>query len=78
MKNGAKTQSLSTQLATAFALVIVLSGALLIFVTYQTGKSDAQLRAQEKLDSVIAYLMGAIGIQIPIPCAISANLLFRT
>ena len=62
MKN--RTKSLSAQLITAFALVIVLSGALAIIVTYQSGKSDAQLRAQEKLDSVMAYLLGAIELPL--------------
>jgi hypothetical protein len=59
MKNREKSQSLSTQLATAFALAIMLSGALFIIVTYQAGKSEAQLRAQVKLDSVTAYLLAA-------------------
>lgn len=62
MKN--RTKSLSAQLITAFALVIVLSGALAIIVTYQSGKSDAQLRAQEKLDSVMAYLLGAVELPL--------------
>ena len=59
-----KFRSLSTQLTTAFALVIMLSGALFIIVMYQTGKSDAQLRAQVKLDSVMAYLLGALELPI--------------
>jgi signal transduction histidine kinase len=64
MKNMEKLRSLSTQLITAFALVIMLSGALFVIVTYQTGKSEAQLRAQVKLDSVMAYLLAAVELPI--------------
>ena len=64
MKNKTKLRSLSTQLTIAFALIIMLSGALFIIVTYQSGKSDAELRAQEKLDSVITYLRGAVELPL--------------
>jgi PAS domain S-box-containing protein len=64
MKNSTKLKSLSRQLIILFSMVIVLSGALTIIVTYQTGKSDSESQAQEKLDSIITYLSGTIEMPI--------------
>ena len=59
-----KSHSLVTQLTTCFAFVIMLSGALFIMATYHTGKTDAELRTQDKLDSVLAYLEGAVELPV--------------